>query len=48
MKIRLKIKIDYKDMRKIDLSRDIDPNKLNIKCPIIMMLICIKQHISNI
>ena len=48
MKTRLKIKIDYKDMNKIDLSLDIDPNKLNIKCPIIMMVICLKQHISNI
>ena len=48
MKIRLKIKIDYKDMRKIDLSLDIDPNKLNIKCSSTMMVICIKQHLSNV
>ena len=48
MKMRLKIKIDHKDMTKIDLSLDMDPNKLNIKCLSTMMVICIKQHISNI
>ena len=46
MKIKLKIKIDHKDMTKIDLSLDIDLNKPNINCLSNMMVIYerVKQH----
>ena len=46
MKIKLKIKIDHKDMTKIDLSLDIDLNKANINCLSNMMVIYerVKQH----
>ena len=44
----MKMKKDHIDTTWIDLLLDMDSNIVNIKCPSMMMLICIKQHIINI
>ena len=47
-KMKLKMKNNHKDTTLIDLGLDMNTYILNIKCLSIMMVICIKQYLSNI
>ena len=44
----MKVKMKNIYPAKIDLGLDMDTNVVNKKCLGMMMLICLKQHLSNI
>ena len=46
--MKMKMKEDRIDTTKINLVLDIDINLVNIKSLSMMILICIKEHLSNI
>ena len=46
--MRLESKMDHVDTTKIELNQDMDTNILNLRCHSMVMVMCNKQHLSNI
>ena len=46
--MKIKSRSQRYEKKKIDLDLDMDRNIVNIECLSIMMVMCIKQNLSNI